>query len=532
MNPVPCVIHEDEHLLVVNKPAGLNTHAPAPHAGEGIYDWLKTREPRWSRLAILHRLDKETSGILVFGKTVEANRSLTRQFTDRLVRKRYVLIVPGTVTSIQPRMESAIVRIGDRYAARPPHRGADLAETHFRILGANHRGTLIEAVPVTGRTHQIRVHAAAQNLPILGDTLYGGKAADRLFLHSEELSLEHPVTGCEVKFRAEAGFEQDPALALRSALIDAVGNSAWRILHGASDECPGWYVDRVGDYLLSQSSAETPTPEQRKRLAELLEGLDLRGAYHRQLSRRIQSTGPSLACPAWVLGQTAPGAFCITENGLQFEASFQEGYSTGLFLDQRDNRRRILKNHVGPDFPVFDADPASAEMLNVFAYSCAFSVCGARAGARVTSLDLSKKYLDWGRRNFEANGLDPGAHDFIFGDAFDWLGRLRKKGRQFDFLILDPPTFSRSKQGGVFRAESDYPRLIGAALPLLKPGGVLLASCNASEWKPALFAEMIRATIRENNRKVLNEQYVPQPPDFRITPVEPGYLKTVWVKLA
>jgi len=72
---VPCVIFEDEHLLVVNKPAGWNTHAPGPHAGEGIYDWLRHREPRWATLAILHRLDKETSGVMVFGKTPAANKS-------------------------------------------------------------------------------------------------------------------------------------------------------------------------------------------------------------------------------------------------------------------------------------------------------------------------------------------------------------------------------------------------------------------------------------------------------------------------
>ena len=72
---VPCVLFEDEHLLAVHKPAGWNTHAPGPYAGEGIYDWLRAREPRWSSLAILHRLDKETSGIIVFGKTPLANKS-------------------------------------------------------------------------------------------------------------------------------------------------------------------------------------------------------------------------------------------------------------------------------------------------------------------------------------------------------------------------------------------------------------------------------------------------------------------------
>ena len=89
---LPCVIFEDEHLLVVNKPAGLNTHAPSPFAGEGIYDWLRHREPRWAKLAIIHRLDKETSGVIVFGKTTAANRSLTEQFTNRSVHKKYLLL--------------------------------------------------------------------------------------------------------------------------------------------------------------------------------------------------------------------------------------------------------------------------------------------------------------------------------------------------------------------------------------------------------------------------------------------------------
>src|SRR3954447_5939180 len=86
------ILHEDEDLLVINKPAGINTHAPSPYAGEGIYDWLRHREPRWARLAILHRLDKETSGVLVFGKTPEANRSLTQQFTEHTIRKTYRLL--------------------------------------------------------------------------------------------------------------------------------------------------------------------------------------------------------------------------------------------------------------------------------------------------------------------------------------------------------------------------------------------------------------------------------------------------------
>src|ERR1017187_3394157 len=110
----PCVIFEDEHLLVVHKPAGWNTHAP-----EGIYDWLRHREPRWATLAILHRLDKETSGVLVFGKTPAANRSLTEQFTERRVRKKYLLLTDRPVPRRGFIAKTALVRAGEKYVSRP-----------------------------------------------------------------------------------------------------------------------------------------------------------------------------------------------------------------------------------------------------------------------------------------------------------------------------------------------------------------------------------------------------------------------------
>ena len=169
--------------------------------------------------------------------------------------------------------------------------------------------------------------------------------------------------------------------------------------------------------------------------------------------------------------------------------------------------------------------------MNCFAYTCGFSVAAAKAGARTTSLDLSKKYLEWGKRNFTLNGLDPAAHDFIYGDAFDWLRRLAKKGRAFDAVVLDPPTFSQSKEYGVFRAEKDYGKLVTAALPVLKPGGVLLASTNAADWPPENFLTEVEAAVHGAKRKILQRHYVPQPPDFPISRDEPAYLKTVWMRI-
>src|SRR3954468_339604 len=116
---VPCIIFEDEHLLVANKPPGLNTHAPAPYAGEGLYDWLRHREERWARLAIIHRLDKETSGIMVFSKSSEANWSLTKQFEHRSVQKKYVLLTERNKIERQFTARSCLVRAGEKYITRP-----------------------------------------------------------------------------------------------------------------------------------------------------------------------------------------------------------------------------------------------------------------------------------------------------------------------------------------------------------------------------------------------------------------------------
>ena len=289
-------------------------------------------------------------------------------------------------------------------------------------------------------------------------------------------------------------------------------------------------MERLGEYLLSQAE-QALSAEQLAELGRLVERFAARGAYHKILSRQVRRSTTAEASPQLVLGEAAPERFAIRENGIQFELGFNEGYSVGLFLDQRDNRRRWVSGHIAADFPVrANAGQAPWDVLNVFAYTCGFSVCAARAGAKTTSLDLSKKYLEWGRRNFSLNGLDPAAHDFIYGDAFDWLRRLAKKGRAFDVVVLDPPTFSQSKEHGTFRADKDYGKLVAAALPVLKPGGVLLASTNAADWAPEEFLADVGAAVRGAGRKLQKQHYVPQPPDFPVSREEPAYLKTVWVK--
>jgi 23S rRNA (cytosine1962-C5)-methyltransferase len=407
----------------------------------------------------------------------------------------------------------------------------------------------VEAEPLTGRTHQIRVHAAENGFPILGDTLYGGTASSRVFLHATEIAFTHPAANEPVKSFATVNFDIEPRLALRTAIIEPDATNAFRVIHGASDGWPGWFVETLGDFLLSQSEFAL-SAKQNEELSRLAKIFSSRGANHKILSRQVRRSTTIEASPQPVdcsgvsaerrkpdgtdesgfLPKAATTSFEILENGVRYEMSFNEGYSVGLFLDQRDNRRRLLTGHIAANF---DFGPWTSDfgLLNCFAYTCGFSVCAARAGARTTSLDLSKKYLEWGKRNFALNGLDPAAHDFIYGDTFDWLRRLAKKGRAFDAVVLDPPTFSQSKEHGTFRAEKDYGKLVAAALPLVKPGGILFASTNAADWPPEDFLADVDAAVRGAKRKIVQRHYVPQPPDFPISRAEPAYLKTVWLRI-
>jgi 23S rRNA (cytosine1962-C5)-methyltransferase len=525
--PPPCLVHEDDDLLVVNKPPGCNTHAPAPYHNEGIYEWLRHREPRWADLGLMHRLDKETSGILLFTKSGRANRSLASQFAERSVAKRYLLLTDRPVPQAPQHVRDVLVRAGHRSISRPPFPGGDIAETHFQLLSLQGAQSLVEARPVTGRPHQVRVHAAQLGFPILGDTEYGGSPAPRLCLHAAELHIDHPATQQPAAFHADADFTADPRLSLRSALISPNETTACRIIHGAADGHPGWYVDRLGDELLSQSTGPL-TREQEVTLQSFMAWFHSRGASHKILQRQ---PGPDTAAagPVPVHGPPSPRRFTILENGLLFHLDFQEGYSVGLFLDQRDNRRRLLHRHIAAGFPLPAHGSPGTTVLNTFAYTCAFSVCAARAGAHTTSIDLSKKYLEWGRENFRINQLDPASHDFLHGDVFSWLRRLSRRSRLYDLILLDPPTFSRSKESGTFRAETDYSRLVAAAIPLLKPGGILFASSNTAHLNPDWFLASITDAIQASGRAIQQQHYAPQPPDFPVTRTEPAHLKSVWL---
>ena len=204
----PQVIHADHEVLVVSKPHGLLS---VPGRGEDRADCLIARlRGAFPTVLLVHRLDLDTSGVMVFGLTPHAQRHLSRQFEERRTKKTYVArlwgrLAPKTGTVDLP----LIVDWPNRPRQKVCHETGRPAKTDWRVLHHNGDTTRVRLMPKTGRSHQLRVHMLALGHPILGDRLYAsGPARDfpRLMLHSEELRLQHPEGGRSVRFRAPGPF--------------------------------------------------------------------------------------------------------------------------------------------------------------------------------------------------------------------------------------------------------------------------------------------------------------------------------------
>ena len=289
------------------------------------------------------------------------------------------------------------------------------------------------------------------------------------------------------------------ALAKRTALLDSQTNAV-RLIDGSGDGLPGLILETYANRWLVSTIGEHLPSAVREWIRD--QGVS---CYWKRLDQHQKESPQHLA------GPVVAEPFLILENGIASEISFQSGYSQGIFLDQRDNRAEV-RRLMAPGL----------RLLNTFAYTGAFSVAAALAGAETTTLDLSQPYLDWAKRNFTHNSLDPAAHHFCKGDTFHWLRRFAKQGRTFDGIVLDPPTFSRDEKGKVFRVEENFGELAALAADLLTPDGWLLCSTNCRNLGLNDFQKQLRNAIH----RPLSPRHSNMPPDFTDEP----YLKSVWLK--
>ncbi len=292
----------------------------------------------------------------------------------------------------------------------------------------------------------------------------------------------------------------EKALARRQAVVSP-DTDALRLVDGAGDGLPSLILESFADRWLVSTTDESRLPEFKRWAAE-----QNHSCYWKQLDQQERES------PRHLTGPLVESPFLIRENGMAYEISFDAGYSQGIFLDQRDNRAE-LRRRSGDGMRV----------LNTFAYTGAFSIAAAMGGAETSTLDLSGIYLEWAKRNFSHNDIDPAAHHFCKGDTFHWLKRFAKQGRKFDGIVLDPPTFSRDEHGKVFRAEKDFGTLAALAAELLAPDGWLLCSTNCRGMGLNDFQKQLRASLpRPMSARATN-----MPADFTDT----SYLKSVWLSL-
>jgi len=210
------IIHEDRHLVVLDKPAGLSV---LPDGWEKDSQYLvKMLEELYGKVFLVHRLDKITSGVMVFGRDAETHRALNIQFENHDAQKTYHAIVEG-----HPKWEEKVARhplrsnVGHKHRTMVDDRNGKPSETRFRVIKRYEEAALIEAKPLTGRTHQIRVHAYALGHPLVEDSLYGARdryGFARPMLHAQTLSFIHPATNERVKFSASHPAEFEEALEL------------------------------------------------------------------------------------------------------------------------------------------------------------------------------------------------------------------------------------------------------------------------------------------------------------------------------
>lgn len=263
-------------------------------------------------------------------------------------------------------------------------------------------------------------------------------------------------------------------------------------VHRVATERGGW-LDRYGGWVVWSGVG---TPNMARLNDEMAARYDFvpRGGLVRGLVRAAAEQRA-----ARLLSGEAPGVLSVREAGMIYEVEPAGGYSTGFFPDQRVNRRWI-------------AGLGAKRVLNLFAYTCSFTVCAAVAGAETCSVDVSRRALERGRRNLELNGIDSAAgHRFLVDDVGKVVARLSRRGEEFDAIVLDPPTFGRAG-GAAFRIERDLPALVRGCWGLLGKGGWLLVSANYARWTPRNLRDVCVEALRGEACRMTPGELPPETP--------------------
>lgn len=294
--------------------------------------------------------------------------------------------------------------------------------------------------------------------------------------------------------------------------------TAYRLFNGEGDGIGGVIIDRYADYAVFSWYNETLYQKK----AELLTAFrtvypDIIGAYE-----KIRFSTKDLPESQFLYGEQAPDPLLVTENGVQFATYLNEGLMTGIFLDQKEVRGRLV-----------DGFAVGKTVLNMFSYTGAFSVAAAMGGAVVTtSVDLATRSLPKTTEQFEVNHLNLAPQKIIVMDVFDYFKYASRKGLSYDMIILDPPSFARNKKK-VFSVAKNYGELVKDSIDILTDKGTLIASTNAANLSLAKYQKMVITALQEKNVRYKITDTYQLPADFQVNPNFPegNYLKVLFIEI-
>ncbi len=482
-------IFHDQNWLAVNKPSGLSTHRA--HEGElGLVEWLSLHHG--IQVYICSRLDKGTSGVLLFALAPEAARKAQTIHEQGSAYKTYVFIAAKST------LKSWLCSI--------PLDGKH-CETHFSVLREGPVYSVYKAVIRRGRTHQIRRHAAASGIPILGDEQYDGPPFTRLCLHcsvvnwpgiNDVLQADPPHWFADC---LPGPSQQTTCLALaerRYPFLSSITDCCRLVHRGEFSEDIA--IDKYGKWLCVTGYNEALTAERllhklQRELISLTQVCACLGGVVKTNLRDPHKRALFGDFYSW--GETVPESFYVQEHGLQFGVRLNDRQHVGLFLDQRDSRQRIAMSVQGK------------RVANLFAFTCSFSVCALAAGAEVVfSVDLASGCLSQGMQNVAQNQLDTaGNAKFIKEDVRKWLARQQRKKQKdpsvylpFDVIVCDPPVFASAGKGKNFHVENEWQNLVHKVNEILAEHGMALFANNHQAGPEHFYYDTLKNVFPEVTR--------------------------------
>jgi len=458
-------------FVFIDKVAGQNTHAPA--SGQpGLVEMMKIHAGL--PLFVASRLDKGTSGAMVFGGDPTAAANLTKLFEKHLVQKTYLFL--SHKQHKEKTFEKSSLIFKDGHLPKSDARSNQSnSRTTFEFLKPVGNYFLYQATPHTGKPHQIRLHAEDAGIPVLGDLDHSGAPFYRLCLHSKKIRFLWNDE--EYVFESQGPIWTNPLSEKELQIFECLNKRQslfgeqlknLSCLRWAHQEIKNFRMDQFGNHLwVYWYHPEDPQDEDFRALETVSHTLGKKMWIREMINRGKQGEISKI----WPVSSPDSKWVCF-EGDIQYEMRSDQGLSPGLFLDQKHNRSWVKKNAV------------NKKVLNLFCYTGGFSLA-ANFGkaAHVTSVDTSQKYLLWAKQNFKLNGFDPESSNLEFweADCLFFLKTCLKKGRKFDLIVCDPPSVGRSKEG-TFQIHKNLSELLELCLKCLEPSGKILLSTNYEAW--------------------------------------------------